>query len=260
MRNAATTKTAAEYDAFARAYDRYFSERLAALQRGEYTRSTSLEALFEHREPTAILDCACGPGHLALELAHRGYLVVGTDISREMIRIAKQHAREFHLPARFAVCAWADLPQKVRRQFGLVLCAGNAIGHCRNGREMIRALRAMHDVLKPGGVLHLDTRWWERYRESKDRFSTFRAKTVDGERLIWLNVRHYPRRFQDPHLIEVVVVTVGADGATSTESFPVTYYPFRVGELKRRLRAAGFRDLEVGLRGDAWYSVTAQRP
>ena len=252
--------TAAQYDALAGFYDRYFSERLTAPRRGEYTRSASLDALLERLSATDISDCACGPGHLALELAHRGYRVVGTDISRAMIRIARRHAREFGSRARFQVCAWVDLPEKMRRRFDLVLCVGNAIGHCRNEREMVRALRAMHTVLRPGATLYLSTRWWERYRKARRRVDAFRSRVVDGERLVLLNVRHHAKALSDPHLIEVVALTIHEDNSASTDCFPVTYYPFRVADLRRRLTAAGFEQIAVAYGDGEWYQVTARRP
>ncbi len=147
---------------------------------------------------------------------------------------------EVGLPARFSVAAWNELPERSARQFDLVLCLGNAICHCRNERDMLASLRAMHAVLKPGGKLHLDSRAWEDYRKRRVRFDAFAPKEVDGERLLWLNVRHYPARFSDEHLTEVVIVSE-REGKSSCRVFPVRFYPFRATDLKRRLRAAGFR-------------------
>jgi hypothetical protein len=118
----------------------------------------------------------------------------------------------------------------------------------------------MHGALRPGGVLHLNTRWWERYRKSRERFAAFSAKSIGSERVIWLNVRHYPKRLEDPHLIEVVMISAGNDGATSTRSFPVTYYPFRFAKLRGRLKAGGFTQVQTTFPSDEWYAVTAIRP
>jgi len=208
--------------------------------------------------PAAVLDCACGPGHLVLGLARMGYVTHGADISPAMIRIARRHARELASNAQFTVAAWHDLPRKVPRRFDVVLCTGNAIAHCHGEREMLHALRGMYAVLKPGGALYLDTRCWEDYRRRRVRFDTFNAKVINGERLIWLNVRHYPPRFTDPHLIEVVVITEQG-GGTAVKSFPVTYYPFRAEDLTRRLRAAGFDETRTDFDADApSYHVTCR--
>jgi SAM-dependent methyltransferase len=207
----------------------------------------------------AVLDCACGPGHLVLGLCKRGYKAQGADISQGMIRIARQHARKEKIRASFHVAGFADLPARFDNSFDLVLCVGNAIGHCRNEREMLTALRGIFRVLRPEGMLQLDTRCWETYHKQKIRYDTFASKTVGDERLTWLNVRHYPRRFNDPHLIEVVIIAE-RDGEISLSEFPITYYPFRVGDLKRRLQAVGFEDIHTTYQKDAnWYQISARR-
>ncbi len=259
-RRLAVARTAEEYDALAEEYDRYFSDRLAGLRDGKRSLPEGMEALLARLSPGAsALDCACGPGHLALGLAQRGYRTHGSDLSPANIRIARRHARELASDARFTAAAWAELPHKVRRGFDLVICAGNAIGHCRGAREMLAALRGMHAVLNPGGLLYLDTRRWENRRRAKVRFQAFRAKLVGGERVTWLLVNDYPRRFEAAHLIEVVVLRE-RQGATAVRSFPVTYYPFRRSEIKQRLRIAGFTNIAVSDQDQDRYSVTAEKP
>ena len=256
----AAGRTAEEYDALAEEYDRYFSDRLARLTDGHGRFSDEVEALLARLSPGApVLDCACGTGHLALGLSRRGYRAYGSDISSGSIHIARRHARELTAKVRFKVAAWRDLPNRMRRRFDLVICAGNAIGHCRGERDMLAALRGMHAVLRPGGSLYLDTRWWENRRRDKVRFQAYRTKVVGDEHLTWLLVHDYPRRLEAPHLIEVVVLCERG-GATTVRSFPVTYYPFRRQDLRRRLRTAGFTNIAISDRDQGWYSVTAAKP
>ena len=255
-----TAAVAAQYDAFAEVYARFFSDKLTDLLNVDSSLPTQLKDALERTGPSAtVLDCACGPGRLVLGLEKRGYRVWGTDISQGMIRIARRRARTLGLKPSFAIAEYAELPGKLHQRFEVVVCVGNAIGHCRGERGMLAALRGMHAVLKPGGTLLLDTRCWETYRRQRTRFDAFAPKTVEGERLVWLNVRHYARRFADPHLIEVVIITE-REGLASVCSFPITYYPFRVVDLKRRLRAVGFEDILTTYQEDSdWYQVTARR-
>jgi ubiquinone/menaquinone biosynthesis C-methylase UbiE len=250
----------AQYDAFAEIYDRYFSDKLEESLKANTPLSATLQQALEQIESYgAVLDCACGPGHLVLGLCKRGYKAQGADISQGMIRIARQHARKEKIRASFHVAEFADLPARFDNSFDLVLCVGNAIGHCRNEREMLTALRGIFRVLKPGGMLQLDTRCWETYHKQKIRFDTFASKTVGDERLTWLNVRHYPKRFSDLHLIEVVIMAERA-GDITLRHFPITYYPFREGDLRHKLRAAGFEDIQSTYQKDVdWYQVAARR-
>ena len=58
----------------------------------------------ELRGQERVLDLACGFGRHTLELARRGYSVVGVDITLEFIDEARKRARGNHLDTRF-VCA-----------------------------------------------------------------------------------------------------------------------------------------------------------
>jgi len=240
-----------QYDALAELYDAYFSGK-DPLERVE-------DLLVQYPSPAKILDCACGTGRLALGLAERGYRAFGSDVSPGMIKIARRNERAAKSKARFRVVDWIRLPQEFSQEFDLVFCLGNAIGHCKNEKEMLRALGGMFAVLKPGGILHLDSRCWETYRQQKLRYQAFPIKVSESEKMAWLNMRHRPRRFTNPHLIEVIIIREQGNAST-VQSFPITYYPFRVGDLKKRLRAAGFEKIQTNYEpGCNWYHVTARK-
>jgi ubiquinone/menaquinone biosynthesis C-methylase UbiE len=89
-----------------------------------------------------ILDVGCGTGHLAAELARRGYETWGTDLSEGMI----QYAREHYNPDRFQAADIEKIPFPDNTFDGIV-CLG--VMEYLGSDEP--ALREMHRVLKPGG-------------------------------------------------------------------------------------------------------------
>ncbi len=114
-----------------------------------------------------VLDVGCGPGRHSLELARRGFEVVGIDISRPFVDLAGQAAEAESLDARcrFLRADAADLAQLDLGRFDLVLslCQG-AFGLSGGPRhtptidqmeldEPIMA--AMASRLAPGGRLVL---------------------------------------------------------------------------------------------------------
>jgi SAM-dependent methyltransferase len=100
-----------------------------------------------------VVDLGCGSGIWAAELTRQGYDVVGIDISRSMIRLARKRDPD----GRFINASFlsAQLPP----------CAAvTAIGECfnytfdgRNSRtELARFFRRVHEALQPGGVFIFD--------------------------------------------------------------------------------------------------------
>lgn len=89
-----------------------------------------------------ILDVGCGTGHLAAELARRGFDTWGTDLSAGMVDYARQH----YNPDRFQVADIERIPFP-DNYFDGIVCLG--VMEYLGSDEP--ALREMRRVLKPGG-------------------------------------------------------------------------------------------------------------
>lgn len=119
-----------------------------------------------------ILDLACGYGRHSLELARRGYSVVGVDITESYIKDAKCSAKAENLDIEF-ICS--DVRNyKGNEDFDAVLnLADGAIGYLENEAENLKIFKVIADALKPGGkslldicnqehaVMHFPKRHWE---------------------------------------------------------------------------------------------------
>lgn len=94
-----------------------------------------------------VLDAGCGTGRVAIELARRGYGVVGVDLDSSMLDVAGERAPE--LPWLQADLATLDLDVG---PFDLVLLAGNVMIFLTPGTEAAVVARTAA-VLRPGGLL-----------------------------------------------------------------------------------------------------------
>ena len=215
-----------------------------------------LKVLQEHK-PRSVLDCACGQGGPALAIKKQRISVTGTDISKELIKLARKNARSEGLSIPFKVAGWHELPSKLNRKFDFVMCHGNAIGHCRGERMMLGALRGMRAVTKPGGYLYVDTVSWEYFRTRQPKYRPGpTAKDSDGQHTIIYRTS-VPRNWSEPHISEPIhIVKKGSD--VSVRHFTVTFYAFRRAELLDRLGRSGYSDFEVENVGEAGYSVVAR--
>ena len=124
-----------------------------------------------------ILDAGCGTGRYAIELARRGYVVHGIDLSPDLIDVAMSANGEVHRGVSFAVGNIAHLSPS---RYAAILCRGvlNDIVDDA-GRDAI--FGAFAGALRSNGALILDVREWAASVERKAREPLFR-KRVSTER------------------------------------------------------------------------------
>lgn len=96
--------------------------------------------------PQRVLDAGCGTGRIAIELARRGFAVVGVDLDSVMLTQAR--AKAPHLDWRQGDLATVELDQR----FDCVVLAGNVMVYLTPGTEEV-VLGNMARQLKPGGLL-----------------------------------------------------------------------------------------------------------
>jgi ubiquinone/menaquinone biosynthesis C-methylase UbiE len=96
-----------------------------------------------------VLEVAPGPGYLAIELAKLGpYRVVGLELSRTFVDIARANARAVGVEVDFRQGNVADIPFPADTYDAIVCTAA-----FKNFKDPVRALNEMYRVLKPGGLV-----------------------------------------------------------------------------------------------------------
>lgn len=100
------------------------------------------------------LDLGCGHGRHVLDLARRGYEVVGLDGTQIYLDRAKQLARDQGLNARFIHADLrADLPISA---YDCVISFFSTFGYFENHDDDLLVLRNVRRALKPGGMLLME--------------------------------------------------------------------------------------------------------
>lgn len=134
----------------------------------EFRREETADGIAEWLGPPAglrILDCACGSGFPAIELARRGYQVTCTDGSEMMLRHFRRNVRLEGIDLEAELVLWDDLPLRHGGQFDVVLNRG-----CGNYRyagvwdggglaerpAMATAIGQWAACLRPGGRFYVD--------------------------------------------------------------------------------------------------------
>jgi SAM-dependent methyltransferase len=124
-------------------YDRRF-EDLAATGMDMHGEA----ALVASYGPATVLDAGCGTGRVAIELASRGYDVVGVDVDPAMLAAARSKAPSL----TWAEADLTDPAFDLGRTFDVVVMAGNVLIFVPSGTEgEVIANTARH--VAPGGRL-----------------------------------------------------------------------------------------------------------
>jgi ubiquinone/menaquinone biosynthesis C-methylase UbiE len=96
----------------------------------------------------SVLEVAPGPGYLAIELAKLGsYNIIGLDISQDFVDIARTNAQQAGVAIEFRQGNVADMTFS-DALFDFIICTAAF----KNFKEPLKAVNAMHRVLKPGAT------------------------------------------------------------------------------------------------------------
>lgn len=112
--------------------------------------------LIRTRKPDVqtVCECACGTGSITIELAKRGYSVIGVDISQEMLEIAAEKARKAGQAIRFVcrdMCA-LQLPKPV----DALLCTCDGVNYLTSEKRVRAFFETAYRQLRHGGVFAFD--------------------------------------------------------------------------------------------------------
>jgi SAM-dependent methyltransferase len=119
-----------------------------------------------------ILDAGCGTGRYSRELARRGYIVHGVDLSPELIEIAKGALGDRTGGVSFAV---ADILASPNARYAVILCRG-VLNDIIDDDQRDGVFAAFARALRPDGALILDVREWGASAERKTREPLFRKR------------------------------------------------------------------------------------
>lgn len=178
-----------------------------------------------------VLDAACGTGFHSVTLARDGFAVTASDGSRNMLNQTIENAERYGVDLADAkVADWLHLAETHgRKKFDAVICLGNAFTHLFDHELRRQALRSMYTVLKPGGLLIVDHRNYDRMLNegySSKHMYYYTGQGVDA-RPVTLHdtLAHFEYTFPDG------------------EVFHLKLYPLKQGYMQHLLEETGFHDI-----------------
>ncbi|MBC5735157.1 class I SAM-dependent DNA methyltransferase [Lawsonibacter hominis] len=130
-----------------------------------------------------VLDLACGTGSLTLELARRGYEMIGVDQSEEMLAQAAEKCRQAsEIPPLFLHQSMDKLD--LYGTIDACVCCLDSVNYVTSPQKLERAFQRVHTFLMPGGLFMFDVNTPDKLRaldgqvfldESADAYCVWRA-------------------------------------------------------------------------------------
>jgi SAM-dependent methyltransferase len=122
--------------------------KLAAAGGSIHGEADLVESLSRNAGATRVLDAGCGTGRVAIELAHRGFSVVGIDSDPAMLHTARSKAPELS----WIHADLAEMDGHLDTEFDVVVAAGNVMIFLAPGSER-RVVDQLATRLAPDGLL-----------------------------------------------------------------------------------------------------------
>ena len=104
------------------------------------------------KKPELVLDLACGTGRMTFELAHRGYDMIGIDLSIEMLMRARDRQTDENI-------LWLNQDMRSFELYGTVgavVCCLDAVNCLMNIKDVEKCFSLVHNYLDEGGVFLFD--------------------------------------------------------------------------------------------------------
>ncbi len=140
-----TTAKASYYNTRAECYDEFNENNSRAI-------NALLEKILKEHQVATVLDLTCGTGSQVFWLKDKGFEVVGSDISRRMLKIAKQKAKLKQLKIKFLQ---GDCRTVHAGRFDAAITIFNAIGHLTR-EDFKLTIQNINRNLNPSGLYIFD--------------------------------------------------------------------------------------------------------
>lgn len=183
--------------------------------------------------PKSGMDVGCGSGRLTIPLVERGYSVVGSDISGQMLLVAMEKAKKRCLNVDFALCPAERIESQRPLDFVTALC--DVVNYIKNPK---RFFVAAYKALKAGGVFTFDIS--SRYKLTEILGNNCFTDEKDGVFYSWENTL-----FRDCVQMKLEFFEVGSDGRYSRYTDESEQFIHDVDKLEEMLKEVGFREVNA---------------
>ncbi|MDB4981855.1 MAG: putative Methyltransferase type 11 [Myxococcales bacterium] len=248
-------------DRHAELYDLFYADKPYAEEAAFVAESLAAHGVLPGAR---VLELACGTGRHAFELERKGYEVVATDYSADMLACAKR-AKESR-GSRVELLEQDMRALKVPgAPFDAVVSLFDSIGYVQTNEAVLQVLTGARAHLRPGGLLVVEFWHAAAMLRSYDPVRVRRWDTPQGE-IIRISETKLDCERQLAH-VSYSIMEIAKDGALRSLKETQTNRYFLVQEMSGWLERAGFEplrwcsgfDRERPIDGETWHVVVTAR-
>jgi glycine/sarcosine N-methyltransferase len=205
-----------------------------------------------------VLDAACGTGRHAIALANEGFQMSGADLYPEMVSQAQANAFAADQNLNLKTVGFGNMARGFTEdQFDAVLCLGNSLPHVQSQKELSQTLADFAALVKPGGIMILQSR-------NFDRIVKYQLRWMDPQAVDESNKHYIFYRFYDflaNGLIQFNILTLTREGSQDwqTEMDSTLLYPTSSVYLLPEIKKVGFEETRIygNMAGDGFDPETS---
>lgn len=224
----------AAYEGFASVYD----ELLPELDYRAWV--DYLEHLFNRcdKKPELVLELACGTGSATMELASRGYDMIGVDLSGEMLSVARE--KQMALGLNNVLLLHQDMTAfELYGTVDAIVCLLDSVNYITRPQKLAQMFDLCMNYLNPGGILIFDFNLPYKFRELLGQ-NTITVET-DDVFCVWENAYD-----EETRLNRFELTVFEREGPLYSRFDEVhEQYCYTVEELQKMLEKSGFSEIEI---------------
>ncbi len=222
------------YEGFASVYDQLLPEL-------DYSAWVDyLERLFSRckKKPELVLELACGTGSATMELASRGYDMIGLDLSEEMLAVARE--KQVELGLSNVLLLHQDMTEfELYGTVDAIVCLLDSVNYIIDPKKLARMFDLCMNYLNPDGILIFDFNLPYKFREVLGQ-NTITVET-DGVFCVWENA------YDEETRLNRFEITVFEQEGEHYSRFDEVHeqYCYTAQELQEMLEQSGFCEIEL---------------
>lgn len=234
-----TAKTPAEnlFTDFAVDYDRMINWPARLAREAPF-----FQEVFKAGRAAKVLDVACGTGRHAIMFASWGLDVSAIDVSNSMIERARYAAVQSGCSVDFRVKGLEEAGVEYGETFDAITCIGNSLPHIKSQEGLHKALDSLGGALKPGGLLVLQLRNYQRVISRNEKFMPLNSRVENGKEYLYLRTNELG---QDLITFNIIVLVKDEAYNWSYRVESEQLKPWVAGDIETCLRKTGFTITEM---------------